>query len=59
MKKEEEKFQAYLAVQESGYYNMFDPRARKLAEEMNDIEISKSDWVYMIKNYKELIKKYN
>lgn len=59
MEKELEKFQAYLAVQESGYYNMLDPRARKLAEEMNDIEISKSDWVYMIKNYQELIKKYN
>jgi hypothetical protein len=49
-----EKFQAYLAVQESGYYNMLDPRARSLAEEMSDVEISKSDWVYMIKNYKSL-----
>lgn len=49
-----EKFQAYLAVQESGYYNMLDPRAKALAEEMNDIEISKSDWFYMMKNYKSL-----
>jgi hypothetical protein len=49
-----EKFQAYVAVQESGYYNMLDPRARKLAVEMSDIDISGADWVYMIKNYKLL-----
>lgn len=49
-----EKFEAYLAVQECGYYNMFDPRARALASEMNDVEISKSEWVYIIKNYEKL-----
>jgi hypothetical protein len=49
-----EKFQAYVAVQESGYYNMLDPRARELAVEMSDIDISGADWVYMIKNYKLL-----
>jgi len=49
-----EKFEAYLAVQESGYYNMFDPRARALASEMNDLDISKSEWVYIIKNYERL-----
>ena len=46
-----EKFGAYLAVQESGYYNMLDPRARALANEMNDLSITKSEWVDMIKNY--------
>jgi hypothetical protein len=45
------KFGAYLAVQESGYYNMLDPRARALANEMNDLSITKSEWVDMIKNY--------
>jgi hypothetical protein len=49
-----EKFEAYLAVQESGYYNMIDPRARALASEMNDIEISRADWIYLIANYSEL-----
>ena len=49
-----EKFEAYLAVQENGYYNMFDPRARALASEMNDLDISKSEWVYIIKNYERL-----
>ena len=46
-----EKFGAYLAVQESGYYNVLDPRARALANEMNDLSITKSEWVDMIKNY--------
>ena len=46
-----EKFGAYIAVQESGYYNMFDPRARALANEMNDLDISKAEWVDMMKNY--------
>lgn len=49
-----EKFEVYLAVQESGYYNMIDPRARELACEMNDIEISRADWIYLIANYSEL-----
>jgi len=49
-----EKFQAYVAVQQTGYFNMFDPRARELAEEMSDMNISKSDWVYIMKNYKSL-----
>jgi len=49
-----EKFQAYVAVQQTGYFNMFDPRARELAEEMGDMNISKSDWVYIMKNYKSL-----
>lgn len=46
-----EKFGAYLAVQESGYYNMLDPRARALANEMNDLDITRGEWVDMIKNY--------
>lgn len=52
------KFEAYLRVQEIGVYNMFDPRARDLAQELCEEEISKSDWTYMIKNYKQLKEEY-
>ena len=48
------KFEAYLNVQEIGAYNMFDPRARDLAQEFCEEEISKADWIHMIKNYSEL-----
>jgi hypothetical protein len=53
-----EKFEAYLAVQDSGAYNMMDPRAISLASEMNDIEITQQDWLWMIKNYSELLFEY-
>lgn len=52
------KFEAYLRVQEIGAYNMFDPRARDLAQELCEEEISKADWTYMIKNYKQLKEEY-
>lgn len=52
------KFEAYLRVQEIGAYNMFDPRARDLAQELCEEEISKGDWVYIIKNYSELEEQY-
>lgn len=52
------KFEAYLRVQEIGAYNMFDPRARDLAQELCEEEISKGDWVYIIKNYSELKEQY-
>ena len=45
---------AYLNVQEIGAYNMFDPRARDLAQEFCEEEISKADWIHMIKNYATL-----
>ena len=48
------KFEAYLNVQEIGAYNMFDPRARDLAQEFCEEEISKADWIHMIKNYATL-----
>lgn len=44
-------FLAYEAVREAGYYNMFDPRARELAEEMNDMTISRQQWADCMKNY--------
>jgi len=48
------KFEAYLSVQEIGAYNMLDPRARDLAQEFCEEEISKADWIHMIKNYATL-----
>jgi hypothetical protein len=43
-----EEFLEYVAVQESGMFNMFDPRARQLTL------LSKSDWIYIINNYSDL-----
>ena len=50
----EDIFLAFEAVRESGAYNMLDNRARKLAEEMNDILITKKQWIFVIQNYSEL-----
>jgi len=55
----EEKFKAYLNIQEVGCYNMFDPRARELAQEMSGIEISRKDWSYIMANYEQLKDKYD
>ena len=43
-----EQFDEYKQVQDMGAYNMLDPRAREL------ISLSKQEWIYIIKNYKEL-----
>tara|TARA_R110002020_G_scaffold12396_1_gene45417 strand:+ start:133 stop:303 length:171 start_codon:yes stop_codon:yes gene_type:complete len=40
-----EQFEEYLDIQESGLYNMFDPKARDLTS------LSKSQWVNIITNY--------
>tara|TARA_R100000458_G_scaffold52544_1_gene54139 strand:- start:299 stop:469 length:171 start_codon:yes stop_codon:yes gene_type:complete len=40
-----EQFKEYLDVQESGLYNMFDPRAREMTS------LSKAQWVNIITNY--------
>jgi hypothetical protein len=49
---------AYRAVQDSGFYNMLDPRARALANEMNDLEITKQQWSFIMTNYSKLKKTY-
>jgi hypothetical protein len=54
----EEKFLAFEAVRQSGAYNMFDPRARNLANEMNDLSITKSEWVEIMQDYTNLKSKY-
>ena len=44
----EEKFKEYKKVQESGMFNMFDPRAREMTD------LSKGEWVTIMKEYKTL-----
>lgn len=46
-------FLAYEAVRESGYYNMLDPRALALANEMNDMTITKAQWFDCMSNYEK------
>jgi len=53
-----EKFIAYLQVQEIGAYNMFDPRAKELAQEFCEEEITLKDWVEMMREYSSLYDKY-
>ena len=43
-----EEFHEYLAVQDSGMFNMFTPQAREMTS------LSKNKWLYIIKNYNEL-----
>tara|TARA_R100000234_G_scaffold80966_1_gene50841 strand:- start:135 stop:308 length:174 start_codon:yes stop_codon:yes gene_type:complete len=45
-----EKFNEYLIVQELGFYNMLDPRARELTS------LNKKEWLEIIKNYSKLKK---
>ncbi len=53
-----DKFIAYLQVQEIGAYNMFDPRAKDLAQEFCEEEITLKDWVLMMREYSSLYDKY-
>lgn len=47
-----EDFIKYVEVQKSGLYNMFDPRARKLAN------LSRSKWVEIMSQYDRYNNKY-
>ena len=47
-----EKWKEYVAVQMSGAFNMFDPRAREMTC------LTKEEWIYIISNYGELSDKY-
>ena len=47
-----EQFKEYKDVQESGDYNMFDPRAREMTD------LSREQWIEIIKNYSKLLNKY-
>lgn len=54
-----EYFGAFEAVRTSGLVNMLDPRARNLANEMNDLSISRNDWLLMISEYETLRATYH
>tara|TARA_R110000851_G_scaffold9651_1_gene35696 strand:- start:533 stop:715 length:183 start_codon:yes stop_codon:yes gene_type:complete len=47
-----DKWESYRWVQTSGMYNMFDPNAREMTE------LTKNEWLYIMKNYSELETKY-
>ena len=48
----EEKWNEYIAVQKSGAFNMFDPRAREMTC------LTKDEWLYIMENYGELSDKF-
>jgi len=56
--KMKEKFIAYLQVQETGSYNMFDPAAHFAVEVLCGDTVSLEDYVYMMRNYTELYNHY-
>ena len=47
-----DKFSEYRDIQDSGMFNMYDPRAREATT------LSRSEWIYILKNYSELKEKY-
>ena len=47
-----EQWDEYRGVQDSGMFNMFDPNARACTD------LTKNEWVSIIKNYDELSDKY-
>jgi len=51
-------FSAYVSVQTSGHFNMIDPRARALANEISDCSLSKEDWLAIMENYNDLTEQY-
>ena len=47
-----DKFSEYRDIQDSGMFNMFDPRAREMTS------LTKNEWIYVLRNYSELKEKY-
>lgn len=47
-----EMFKEYKTVQESGYFNMLDPRARE------NTSLDRKQWYAIISNYEQLNKKW-
>ena len=47
-----EQFTEYTDVQRTGMFNMFDPNARACTD------LSKNEWIDIMKNYSELKNKY-
>tara|TARA_R100000808_G_C2115213_1_gene128059 strand:- start:119 stop:289 length:171 start_codon:yes stop_codon:yes gene_type:complete len=48
----EEQWNEYRDVQDSGMFNMFSPRAREMTS------LTKDEWIYILKNYNKLKKQY-
>ena len=48
-----EDFEEYKRVQESGMFNMFDPRARDMTS------LSKEQWIRIMKDYEKLNKSWS
>ena len=48
----EEQWNEYREVQDSGAWNMFSPQARA------ETSLTKEEWLYILKNYSELKDKY-
>ena len=48
-----EQFNEYTEVQLLGAYNMFSPKAMAMTN------LSKQEWLYIMKNYRELMEKYD
>ena len=46
-------FNKYKDVQESGKYNMLDPKARQ------ETSLDREKWIYILKNYSDLNNKYS
>ena len=54
-----EKFEAYVVVQKSGLTNMFHIENVKFAaEQICDVELTKEDCLYIMKNYSVLKEEY-
>jgi len=50
-----EKFRAYVKVQKSGITNMFNiPNVIEAADKIFEVELTREDCFYIMKNYKEL-----
>ena len=54
-----EKFRTYVKVQKSGITNMFNiPNVIEAADKIFDIELTREDCIYIMKNYKELVEAF-
>ena len=48
----QEQFNQYLRVQQSGMFNMFDPQARMMTD------LTRDEWVAIMDDYENLYEKY-
>ena len=54
-----EKFRTYVKVQKSGITNMFNiQNVIEAADKIFDVELTREDCIYIMKNYKELMEAF-